>query len=288
MARHTTPEAQKAQAAPASAAAPIGVFDSGVGGLSVLQALRRQLPQESLLYIADSAHAPYGDRPTAYIETRALALTEHLQQAGAKAVVVACNTATVVAVHTLRQRYALPIVALEPAIKPAVAASRSGVVGVLATSRTLESAAVQRLRQRHGGTTRVLGQACPGLVEQVERGELDSPATLALLRSFIEPLLAQGADTLVLGCTHYPFLRTQIQAVAGPGVLVLDSADAVAREVQRRLPTPPCMGPVPSARPQDQATQASTRFFTTGNADAATAVFTRLWGTPVQVHTWQA
>ncbi len=274
------PEAQKTQSLTPGKrgnAAPIGVFDSGVGGLSVLQALHQRLPQEPLLYIADSAHAPYGDRPAAFIEARALALTDHLQRAGAKAVVVACNTATVVAVHTLRQRFALPIVALEPAIKPAVALSRSGVVGVLATSRTLESAAVQRLRQQHGGTVRVLGQACPGLVECVERGELDSPTTLALLRSFIEPLLAQGADTLVLGCTHYPFLQRQIQAVAGPGVQVLDSADAVAREVQRRLPA--------AASTTTAPTIAGTapRFFTTGDAAAATVVVSRLWGAPVQV-----
>jgi glutamate racemase len=244
----------------------------------VLKALHTRLPNEPLLYIADSAHAPYGDRSTAYIEARALALTEHLHRAGAKAIVVACNTATVVAVHTLRQRYALPIVALEPAIKPAVALSRSGVVGVLATSRTLESAAVQRLQQRHGGAVRVLGQACPGLVEQVERGELDSPATLALLRSFIEPLLAQGADTLVLGCTHYPFLRRQIQAVAGPAVQVLDSADAVAREVQRRLPAPSV-----AAKDAGHSLEARVSFFTSGVAAQVAPVIGRLWGASVTV-----
>jgi glutamate racemase len=276
----------------AAATAPVGVFDSGVGGISVLSALRRRLPQQALLYLADSAHAPYGDRDAAFIEARAMALTQQLQAAGACAVVVACNTATVVAVQRLRQHFQhLPIVALEPAIKPAVALSRSGVVGVLATSRTLESASVQRLCRLHSGPVRVLGQACPGLVEQVERGELDSPATQALLQRYVQPLLDQGADTLVLGCTHYPFLRAQIQALAGPAVQVLDSADAVARELQRRLQAQgdapaPAQGAAPA--PAINTEPATTAFFTTGDPAAAGPVVSRLWGAHVEVGPAQA
>ena len=211
------------------------MFDSGVGGLSVLRAIQQALPSEDLIYVADSAHAPYGDKSEAYITERTLRVGIWLAQAGVKAITVACNTATAVAAQTLRAQTHLPIVAIEPAIKPAVSLTRSGVVGVLATSQTVQSASVARLSTQYGGNTRILLQACPGLVEQVERAELNSDRTNALLRQYIEPLLAQGADTLVLGCTHYPFLRGSIQDIAGPSVTLLDPAQAVARELVRRL-----------------------------------------------------
>lgn len=254
--------------------AAIGVFDSGVGGLSVLKAIHTRLPNEALHYLADSAHAPYGDRDPAFITERALRLTACLCEAGAKAIVVACNTATVVAVEALRREFTLPIIALEPAIKPAVARTRSGVVGVLATSRTLASASVARLCARHGLGVRLLLQACPGLVEQVERGEQQSKRTLDLLAHYLRPLLAAGADTLVLGCTHYPFLLAQIRAVVGDEVLVLDSAEAVACEVQRRTPamTPGAL----DIRPQ-------LSFFTSGEPGSMQTLISQLWGTAVTV-----
>lgn len=254
---------------------PIGVFDSGVGGLSVLKAIRRRLPNEALLYIADSAFAPYGDRAPSFIAERAFALSAFLCASQAKAIVVACNTATVVAVDALRAAFTLPIVAVEPAIKPAAAATRTGVVAVLATSRTLESASVARLCRLHGGNARVILQPCPGLVEQVERGELAGERTLGLLESCLRPVLAAGADTLVLGCTHYVFLEASIRAVAGAGVTILDSADAVAREVQRRV------GAVASDGPRMDA---ETTFFTTGDPGATQPLFSRLWGASVDVH----
>ena len=253
---------------------PIGVFDSGVGGLSVLRAIRDMLPNEALIYVADSAHAPYGDRDASTITERALALSTFLVDSGVKAIVVACNTATVVAVDALRARFDLPIIALEPAIKPAATLSRSGVVAVLATSRTLQSRSVRRLCEHHAGTVRVLLQPCPGLVERVESGAFDDDETLRLLESYVRPVIDAGADTIVLGCTHYPFLAQQIRALAGESVVLLDSADAVARQVRRRV-TP--------ARPLARGEIASTSCFTTGDPEQAAIMFSRLWGSPVAV-----
>jgi glutamate racemase len=251
--------------------APIGVFDSGVGGLSVLRALRRALPGEDLLYAADSGHAPYGDRDAGFVTGRAQALCDYLQDAGAKAIVVACNTASVVAAGALRARSALPIVAMEPAIKPAVRRTRSGVVGVLATTGTVASGNVERLCREHAGGVRVLLQACPGWVECVERGELDGAATRALLRREVEPLLAAGADTLVLGCTHYAFLAPALQQIAGPAVELVDAAEAVARETVRRLNAP---------APQRAGTE---RFVSTGALAPSRARISALWGREVDV-----
>ncbi len=255
---------------------PIGIFDSGVGGLSVYQAIRRALPEENLLYIADSRHAPYGERSSDFIIERAIALTEFLVSHGAKAVVVACNTATVIAVEILRQRFCVPIIALEPAIKPAVAHTQSGAVGVLATRRTLESPSVARLCRDYAADAHVLLQPCPGFVEQVERGELDSAETLKLVTQHLAPLLQCGADTLVLGCTHYVYLRAAIEQVAGAKVRVLDSSAAVARQVARRI-----VGLAPS---HAQAAHACDTFFTTApDPEPVSRVMSRLLGKTVQV-----
>ena len=170
---------------------PIGVFDSGVGGLSVLREIRSELPGEDLLYVADSGHAPYGDKSTELIEARAIAIVEFLLSQHAKAIVVACNTATGVAIKMLRARFSVPIVAMEPAVKPAVAITRSGVIGVLATSRTIASDNFARLHERFGADVKILMQACPGLVEQVETGDLAGGKTRALIERYVLPLLEQ-------------------------------------------------------------------------------------------------
>lgn len=214
---------------------PIGVFDSGVGGLSVLHEIRRALPSENLLYVADSAFAPYGNKSQEFIEARSLAIVEFLLSRNAKAIVVACNTATGAAVAAIRSRFSLPVVAMEPAIKPAAALTRSGVIGVLATQRTLASHNFVKLFERYGDEVEILAQACPGLVEQVEAGDLTGSTTRSLLERYLSPLLTKGADTLVLGCTHYPFLRALIQEISGPDVTVIDSSEAVARQLWRRL-----------------------------------------------------
>jgi glutamate racemase len=259
----------------------IGVFDSGVGGLSVLREIRQALPGDALLYVADSGHAPYGDRAEDFIAARVQAIAGFFVRAQVAAIVVACNTASAVAVQALRATCPVPVVAIEPAIKPAAQATRSGVIGVLATRRTVASASIARLVQTHGQGVRVLLQACPGWVEQVERGELQGAATQALVERFVLPLLAQGADTLVLGCTHYPFLRGVIERIAGPGVAVLDPAPAVARELVRRLAD--SAGPPAPAGPQRSAPAGTERFWTTGPLDEARRVIPALWGRPAQV-----
>ncbi|MGF1547609.1 MAG: glutamate racemase [Thiotrichales bacterium] len=220
---------------PVCASAPIGVFDSGVGGLSVLAAIRAELPTESLLYLADSAHAPYGDKSEAQIARRARACVAFLIEHGAKAIVVACNTATVAAVTQLRAEFELPIVAMEPGIKPAVRMTRSGVVGVLATAGTVRSQRFQALLVDHASGVDVVAQACPGLVEQVERGVFSAQETRALLNDYLQPLVCRGVDTLVLGCTHYPFLTATIQALVGAETRVVDTGPAVAMQLRRRL-----------------------------------------------------
>jgi glutamate racemase len=214
---------------------PIGVFDSGVGGLSVLIEIRRELPGEDLLYVADSGHAPYGDKPADDIQERAHAIVAFLVGRRAKAIVVACNTATGVSVDALRERWSIPIVGIEPAIKPAVATTKSGVVGVLATSQTIASTRFARLVETFGSGVNVIAQPCPGLVERVEEGDFSGPATRQLIEGYVRPLIEKGADTIVLGCTHYPFVTPAIAASAGAGIAIIDPAAAVARELRRRL-----------------------------------------------------
>jgi len=250
----------------------IGVFDSGVGGLSVLKHIRAALPRHDLLYVADSGHVPYGDKSQDYIRERSLALTQFLIGEGAAAVVIACNTATAAAAATLRERFSLPIVAMEPAVKPAVAATRNGVVGVLATVGTLESARFAALLEQYAGDVEIVTQACPGLVEQVEAGELASPATRALVERYTRPLIDRGADTLVLGCTHYPFLKPAITEIVGPDVRLIDTGEAVARQVVRRLPPATVSDEAPTAR-----------FWSTGDLVSARRIVSQLWGRLVAV-----
>lgn len=218
--------------------APIGVFDSGLGGLSVLQAVRALLPHESLLYVADSGFAPYGERPDTFIEQRSLAIGRWLRERGAKALVVACNTATAHGVAALRADASWPVIGVEPGIKPAAAVSRSGVIGVLATAATLRSARFADLLARHTAQgQRFLCQPGHGLVERIEAGDVDSSEVMALLDQFVEPMVAQGADTLVLGCTHYPFLIPAIRQRFGTALTLVDTGAAIARQLQRRLET---------------------------------------------------
>lgn len=216
--------------------APVGVFDSGVGGLSVLAEIRQLLPAETLHYVADCGHIPYGEKTPAFIRERCQLIAARLREQGAKALVVACNTATVAAVADLRERYPdWPIVGMEPAVKPAAAATRNGRVGVLATTGTLQSAKFAALLDRFALGVQVLTQPCPGLVEQVERGDLQGPETRRLLQGFLEPLLAAGCDTLILGCTHYPFLRPLLSELVPPEVVLVDTGAAVARRLQSLL-----------------------------------------------------
>lgn len=216
--------------------APVGVFDSGVGGLSVLGEINRLLPNESLLYVADCGHIPYGEKSPEFIRQRCVTIADFFYQQGAKALVIACNTATVAGAADLRLRYPdWPLVAMEPAVKPAAAATRSGVVGVLATTGTLKSAKFAALLDRFATDVRVVTQPCPGLVELIEAGDVQSPTIRQLLQSYVDPLLAEGCDTIILGCTHYPFLKPLLRQMVPASISLIDTGGAVARQLQRLL-----------------------------------------------------
>ena len=221
--------------AASDASAPVGIFDSGLGGLSVLRAVRAILPHERLIYVADSLHAPYGERDDDFIVDRTMAIGEWLVGQGAKALVVACNTATAQSIALVRERLPIPLVGVEPGVKPAAAVSKSRVVGVLATAVTLRSARFQSLLDRYAGDCRFICQAGHGLVQAVERCDTSSPALMALLERYIAPMLDAGADTLVLGCTHYPFLDRAIRDIAGERLQIVDTSVAIARQLDRLL-----------------------------------------------------
>lgn len=215
---------------------PIGFFDSGIGGATVMREVRRRLPAEHLLYLADQANCPYGPRSPAELRTIAASCAAWLIGRGAKMVVVACNTASAAALVDLRARFPeTPFVGMVPPVKPAAASSRSRVVGVLATPATLAGDLLRDVVERWADGVRVVDQACPGLVEQVEAGALETPDTDSLLRRYLQPLLDAGADTIVLGCTHYPFLAPRIRALSGDRVQILDAAPAVAERVAQLL-----------------------------------------------------
>jgi len=255
------------------APAPIGVFDSGLGGLSVLRELVRKLPQQRFIYVADSGHCPYGGKSQDQITARAVAITDFLIARGAGLIVVACNTATIAAVEFLRANYSLNFVGMEPAVKPAVALTRSGVVGVLATGAALAGDKLLKLIDRHAGGVRVITQPCPGLVEQIEQGELDSAATRELVQRYTQPLLEAGADVIVLGCTHYPFLRSLIAEIVGPQVRLLDTGEAVARRV----------GSLVAANGFATASKPSIDWYSSGSPAQMERVGACLWGEAMSV-----
>lgn len=261
--------ATEATLLPVPASAPVGVFDSGVGGLSVLQHIRRQLPHEALLYFADSAFAPYGDKPESAIVQRSLSVAKFLLAQGIKALVVACNTATAAAIAAIRQAYpSLIVIGVEPGLKPAIALSKTGIVGVMATSGTLESKKFIALRDQlsREHKTVFLSQACVGLADQIEKGELQSPATALLLHRYMAPLISAGADTLVLGCTHYPFVQSLMQQIitqAGKQVTdigIVDTGNAVARQLVSLLSQGAALNPATGA--------GSLQAYTTGSSSS--------------------
>ena len=222
--------------------APIGIFDSGIGGLSVLRHIREQLPHEALCYFADSGYAPYGDKSEQEIMQRTLVAAQQLLAQGVKAIVVACNTATAAAIVMLRSHYPdMIIIGVEPGLKPAASLSTTACVGILATSSTLASIKYQQLCEQIQQSTQVefIHQACPGLVNQIEQGELCSEATIALLKTYLHPILNSPADVLVLGCTHYPFVENCIRTIAEQkhrgAIQIIDTGLAIAKQLQRLL-----------------------------------------------------
>ena len=251
----------------------IGVFDSGVGGLSVWKEIVRQLPDVPICYLADQAHVPYGSRSLSEVHALSEAITHFLLKQGAGVIVIACNTASAAALHHLRRLFSnVPFVGMEPAVKPAAERTHNGVIGVIATQVTFQGDLFASLVERYAGDTHVLTRACPALVEAVEAGALDTPTTEEAVRQCIAPLVAAGIDQLVLGCTHYPFLRPVIERLAGPQVTVIDPAPAVAlqtarvwRSRQRQEQAPP----LTLSRPRHT-------FYTTGDVPAFAALLGRL------------
>jgi len=213
----------------------IGVFDSGVGGLSILDEALRQLPQHDYIYLADSANAPYGEKSSEWITARSLILCKYLASKGCDAIVVACNTATAEAIKQIRTELSIPIIGVEPGIKPAAMQSQNGIVGVLATEATLKSDKFNALLATLPEHCRFIKQSGAGLVPLIEAGKANSEETLDLLGKHLEPILDAGSDTLVLGCTHYPFLRKSIRKLLGDTITLIDTSDAVVKQLGRQL-----------------------------------------------------
>lgn len=213
----------------------IGVFDSGVGGLSILDEALQQLPHHNYIYFADSANAPYGDKPPQWIAERSLQICRYLVEQDCSAIVVACNTATAEAIATIRSTLDIPIIGVEPGIKPAAMQSQNGIVGVLATEATLNSDKFNALLATLPEHCQFIKQAGAGLVPLIEAGLIETPEMQALLRSHLKPIQDQGADTLVLGCTHYPFLKKMIRVVVGDSMTLIDTSDAVVRQLLRQM-----------------------------------------------------
>jgi glutamate racemase len=262
---------------------PIGIFDSGVGGLSVLRAIHDTLPGENLIFLADQLHVPYGSRSMEEVRAFAEEITRFLLSQGAKLIVVACNTASAAALHHLRQVFPQTcFVGMEPAVKPAAEQTRSGVVGVLATPATFQGALYASVIERFASGVTVLQDTCPGLVMAIEAGQLDSFEVRTILEKALHPMLTQGIDTVVLGCTHFPFVIPLIEEIVGPQVRVIDPAPAVARQAGRLLDAHGLLN--------SRADLGKMRFLTTGDPGAMEALLPTLIGQISRVHAarWDA
>ncbi len=212
----------------------IGIFDSGVGGLSVLRSLTGTLPKQSIIYFADQAHVPYGRRPLEEVQAFSFEITRWLLDRNCAAIIVACNTASAAALHVLRQTYPeIPFIGMEPAVKPAAEQTRTGIVGVIATPATFQGQLYASVVERFASSVTVLEDTCPGLVEEIEAGRVDSAETRRILEKALFPMIEKGIDTVVLGCTHFPFVIPVIKQIVGPDVRVIDPAPAVARQAAR-------------------------------------------------------
>jgi glutamate racemase len=250
---------------------PIGIFDSGVGGLSVLRAVHGQMPAENIVYFGDQAHVPYGARPMEEIQKFSEVITRFLLNQDSKIIVVACNTASAAALKTLREKFAdVSFVGMEPAVKPAAEATQTGKVGVLATPATFQGALYASVVERFGSDVELFQHTCPGLVSQIEKGELDTPRTREILEDALLPMLEKNIDTVVLGCTHYPFVIPLIEEIVGEDVRVIDPAPSVARQVKRLLEAKELLNP--------SSESGSVQFFTSGEVLAVESALSKLLG----------
>lgn len=249
---------------------PIGILDSGVGGLSIAKAVTQQLPHENLIYVADTLHSPYGNKSVNFIQQRINDISQSLiTRKHIKALVIACNTATVNGIDQLRQLIEIPIIGVEPAIKPAAQKSVSQNIGILVTQATAENERFNKLVKQHSHTAKVHIQPCPGLVEIIERRDVNSDNCQQLLNQYIQPLLAMEIDTLVLGCTHYPFLKDQINAITKNTIDIIDTATPVAAQLKRRLNALSILS--------KQTKPANHEFFSTANSPHQQQLFNDLW-----------
>ncbi len=261
---------------------PIGVFDSGVGGLSILRAIREQMPEEAILYFGDQGHIPYGPRPLQQVRDFSESITRFLLEKDAKLIVVACNAASAAALTNLRQTFPdMDFVGMEPAVKPAAEHTQTGVVGVLATPATFQGALFASVVERFAGGVELLKDTCPGLVQQIEAGDLDGPVTRRILEKALRPMLIRNIDTVVLGCTHYPFVIGLIQDIVGAKVRVIDPAPAVARQVRRLLDG--------SGLRNAAGGRGQMQFFTSSGAGSMQSLLPRLLGEagPVKTLDWE-
>ena len=257
---------------------PIGIFDSGIGGLSVLKEIRRLLPHETILYLADQAHVPYGPRPIQQVRAFAEGISHFLLDKGVKTIVVACNTASAAALYHLRNTFPdIPFVGMEPAIKPAAESTKSGVVGVLATPATFQGELYASVVSRFANGVDVLQDTCPGLVNQIENGDLSSIKTRKILQEALAPMLERGIDRIVMGCTHYPFVIPIIEEIVGPQVEVIDPAPAVARQTTRILQT--------HGLYNTEKNLGQIRFFTTGKSGSLIRLLQKLIGEKIKIET---
>ena len=250
---------------------PVGVFDSGVGGLSVLRAMRQLMPEEPVIYFADQVHVPYGPRSLEQVRDFSEAITRFLLDQGARLIVVACNTASAAALHYLREKFSdISFVGMEPAVKPAAEHTQSGLVGVLATPTTFQGALYASVLERFANGVQVLQDTCPGLVGQIEGGNLDGEETHAILENALRPMLDRGIDTVVLGCTHYPFVIPLIEQIVGEKVRVIDPAPAVAKQAKRLLEA--------EGMKKSVGERAQVRLYTSGNSDSLKSMLPKLLG----------
>jgi len=262
---------------------PIAMLDSGVGGLSILREVRRLLPHEDVLYFADQAHVPYGPRPLPEIQRFARSITRFFLQQGAKVIVIACNAASAASLHHLREVFPdVPFVGMEPAVKPAAQNTRTGVIGVITTKATYQGELFASVIDRFAKGVNVVTQVCPDFVTLVERGELDTPSVWEAARAYLAPLLAAGIDQLVLGCTHFPFLKPVLAEVAGPQVTIVDPSPAIARQTARVI----------GAQQNDATHTGKVTYFTSGDPDAFYRLAAQLMDEPiareqVQALTWE-
>ncbi len=256
---------------PSNLSSPIGIFDSGVGGLSVLRAIRAQMPDEAVIYFGDQGHIPYGPRPMEQIRNFSEAITNFLLEQNAKIIVVACNTASAAALKTLREKLPdVQFVGMEPAVKPAAEYTQTGKVGVLATPATFQGALYASVVERFANGVELFQNTCSGLVQQIEQGNLDGEETRRILEDALLPMLAKNIDTVVLGCTHYPFVIPLIQRIVGDQVRVIDPAPSVAKQVRRLLESQGMKG--------ESETRGSIRIYTSGDPEELKSLLPMLLG----------